>query len=51
MSPRKETSASDASPKKPYTTPRLTTYGPVEKLTRSGVSAIGDASHTMAACL
>jgi len=51
MSPRKKTSVPDAPSKKPYTTPCLTTYGPVEKLTRSGVSNTGDASHMMAACL
>lgn len=35
--PRKEeASAADTPPKKPYTTPRLTIYGSIEKLTKTG---------------
>lgn len=33
---REEASASDTPPKKPYTTPRLTVYGTIEKLTKTG---------------
>jgi len=45
MNARKETSkplkdveagGTDAPAKKPYTTPRLTTYGAIEKLTKTG---------------
>lgn len=37
MSPRKEeTGAPDTPSKKPYTAPRLTTYGSIEKLTKTG---------------
>lgn len=42
----------DAEPtKKPYTTPNLVEYGPVEKLTRTGTLAVGDAAHMMMPCL
>lgn len=37
--------------KKPYTTPTLVEYGPVEKLTRTGTLAVGDAAHMMMPCL
>jgi hypothetical protein len=37
VNPRKvETSAPDTPSKKPYTTPRLTIYGSIEKLTKTG---------------
>lgn len=37
MNPRKvETAAPDAPAKKPYTTPHLTIYGSIEKLTKTG---------------
>lgn len=34
MNPRKEAGAADTPAKKPYTTPCLTTYGSLEKLTK-----------------
>jgi len=37
--------------KKPYVKPRLIEYGPVEKLTHTGTSALGDAGPMMMACL
>lgn len=49
MNEKIETQAAPA--KKPYTTPCLTTYGPIEKLTQSGSQATGDASKMMMACL
>ncbi len=33
--------------KKPYATPKLVEYGPVEKLTRTGTLIVGDAAHRM----
>ncbi len=38
-------------PRKPYTTPQLVEYGPVEKLTRTGTTGTGDAAHRMMPCL
>ncbi len=38
-------------PKKPYTKPRLTEYGPVEKLTHSGTQTLGDGGPMMMPCL
>ncbi len=49
-----EESAQDATlepPKKPYAKPRLTEYGPVEKLTHSGTQNHGDAGPMMQPCL
>jgi len=34
--PRKDAGAQDTPPKKPYTAPRLTIYGSIEKLTKTG---------------
>jgi hypothetical protein len=37
--------------KKPYVKPRLIEYGPVEKLTHTGTSTLGDAGPMMMTCL
>jgi len=37
--------------KKPYVKPQLIEYGPVEKLTHTGTSNLGDAGPMMMACL
>lgn len=39
---RNETGAPDAPPKKTYTTPRLTVYGSIEKLTKTGGATVRD---------
>jgi len=38
-------------PRKPYATPELVEYGPVEKLTRTGTQTAGDGAHMMMTCL
>ncbi len=40
--PLKDASAPVAAPKKPYTTPRLTTYGSIENLTKAGGNTTKD---------
>ena len=42
IEPRKEDGAPDSPPKKPYTAPRLTTYGTIEKLTKTGGATTRD---------
>ena len=39
---RKEDSATGTPKKKPYTAPRLTTYGSIEKLTKTGGATTKD---------
>ncbi len=42
VDPKKETGAVDKPPKKPYATPRLTVYGTIEKLTKTGGQTVRD---------
>lgn len=44
LSPRKDETSSPENPppKKPYTTPRLTIYGSIEKLTKTGGATTRD---------
>lgn len=44
---RGNTGDKSASKKKPYSTPRLTTYGHISKLTASGSKALGDKAKRM----
>lgn len=51
MSEQETRDSTPKPPKKPYRTPRLIEYGPVEKLTHTGTAALGDGGPMMMPCL